>query len=479
MIKNVKNMIKNFKFITNILLFCAIEYVIYLFSKRKWSICESINNGSGNTEKDKKKYISAFCSKLASKNILFVKMFQAIALNKGIISDETNNELLSFTDNAPWDYDDIDWETIYSLQENDNICFTHGHQPINSGMISLVFRGEHKKTKESLIIKMKKKNIEAKLDAAIDEVIFLMVILSCIPMFKSFEIEQLVSKNFKLIKQQTNFKEEIDNTKLIKNNCKNLKYVKIPQIHEEYTKIYPNIIVMEFIVGTPITKVHKNDYEEFAKCIMKFSFFTLLVNGTMHGDLHAGNILFIKNETNVSSAISADAATDVVATTGAGVVACEYQIGVIDFGVLCKVDDEFKHTLFDLFADMLTLPPREVAIKIVNSGMFEPKHLLRDLPPQHFEYLIDIISDILKDVFKKKNGATQFKLYDAIFLIKTYLNKNKLMSNKIKFSDNFVKIQMSMAMAHGVTLKLCDYDCIEMSNNVFNDMFHTQLFLER
>jgi predicted unusual protein kinase regulating ubiquinone biosynthesis (AarF/ABC1/UbiB family) len=304
---------------------------------------------------------------------------------------------------------------------------------------------------------MKKKYIEAQLDEAINEVRFLLILLSVVPMFKSFELGQVVSKNLLSIKQQTNFYDEIANTNLMKNNCKQLKYVKIPEIYEEYTKIYSNIIVMEFIEGVKINQVNKSDYNEFAKIIMKYTFFTLLIHGAVHGDLHAGNVLFIKNEDDPQN---------------------QHQIGVIDFGVLCKFDDDFKQSLFDMFSDMLIVPKREIALKIINSNVFEPKEALLSLPEHKLDGLIDILEEIITDTLQKQHGATQFKIYDAIFNLNAFLKKNNLLNKQLKLSDNFVKMQMSMAMAHGVTLKLCDTsDCVDISNQVFNDMFHVQLLL--
>jgi predicted unusual protein kinase regulating ubiquinone biosynthesis (AarF/ABC1/UbiB family) len=52
-----------------------------------------------------------------------------------------------------------------------------------------------------------------------------------------------------MILEQTNFLTELDNMATVKNNCVNLKYVKIPYALEEVTKKYNNVIVMEYIDG--------------------------------------------------------------------------------------------------------------------------------------------------------------------------------------------------------------------------------------
>ena len=58
--------------------------------------------------RDKISFISRITRRLSSINILYVKVFQAIALNNSLIDDKINNELLRFTDKAPWTNDDID-----------------------------------------------------------------------------------------------------------------------------------------------------------------------------------------------------------------------------------------------------------------------------------------------------------------------------------------------------------------------------------
>ena len=118
-------------------------------------------------------FIDRLTHKLASINILYVKMFQAFALNNSLIDDKTNNKLLKFTDNAPWCSNDLDHTTLFNLEDDYNILFKDGLEPINSGMISLVFKG-YKRTPENevVIIKIKRKNIEENLDDAIEKLLF-------------------------------------------------------------------------------------------------------------------------------------------------------------------------------------------------------------------------------------------------------------------------------------------------------------------
>ena len=115
-------------------------------------------------------FIDRLSIRLASINMLYVKIFQAFALNNSLIDDKINNNLLKFTDNAPWTYSDIDLYQLIEMSDKFNLQLLRGYEkPINAGMISLVFTGyDNKNLNKQVIIKMKRKNIQKKLDEAID-----------------------------------------------------------------------------------------------------------------------------------------------------------------------------------------------------------------------------------------------------------------------------------------------------------------------
>ena len=124
-------------------------------------------------------FIQRLTQKLSSINILYVKIFQAIACNNSLINDEINEQLLRFTDNVPWDYNDFKLSELIEIGELFNLNFKHGYEiPINSGMISIVFKAYKKSDDKPVIIKMKRHNIEEKLNEAIQNLLFIVNLLS-------------------------------------------------------------------------------------------------------------------------------------------------------------------------------------------------------------------------------------------------------------------------------------------------------------
>ena len=406
---------------------------------------------------DKVKFVDRLSRRLACVNILYVKIFQAIALNNRLIDEKINNTLMKFTDNAPWTQDDMDVDTLNSLKDEYQLVIRDGvYHPINSGMISLVFKATRVSDDSNVIIKIKRNNIERKLEDAIDNLLFGMYILSFFPLIKKYQLSEVVNKNIDIIKHQVNFNEEVQNLLTMKENCKYLKYVKIPDAFKEVTDKYPNVILMEQIDGVSINQVTKEDYEGFAKQVMKFGFVTTLLHGVTHGDLHGGNILFIKDENDKKH---------------------KYKIGVLDFGIIYEIDAQYKGVLFELLTEMFNNSATVTAEKILDSGIIEPLELLKTLPSEHRNNILKFTSEIIQDTIHNSKQANQIQLYKFLTEFKNYISNSEISELGLRPSDNFVKTQLVLAMAHGVTLTLCKDDYMALADKVINELFHTNMIM--
>jgi predicted unusual protein kinase regulating ubiquinone biosynthesis (AarF/ABC1/UbiB family) len=432
------NIFKNLYLTLQLCFIFLYEYIIYYFKS------DSIT------------FIDRLTKRLARINILYVKIFQACALNNSLIDEEINNKLLEFTDRAPWTIEDIDYKTLSLIEKEYDLDFENNYIPINSGMISLVFKAFNKYTGEKMIVKMKRKNIETKLNESVNHLIFLIRLFSHMKIIKKYQLNQVIIKNIETIKHQINFVEEVTNMMIIKKNCINLKYVKIPTADLNITEKYPNIIIMDYIEGASINKIDKNDYEDFAKQVLKFGFVTTLLHGFTHGDLHSGNILFIKDELDPKY---------------------KYKIGVLDFGIMYNVDIKQKEMLFDVLTDLFNIEPDIAAERILLCGFFEPIDVIKNMPRDHYDGIVKLISGIIDDIVVSSRKANQLQIYKFIHDLKTYLTKNNISDLGIRLSDSFVRTQLVLAMAHGVTLTLCKDNYMELADKVLNDLFHTNMMI--
>ena len=402
-------------------------------------------------------FVDGLASNLINLNILYVKMFQAIAFNNGFINDSVNNKMVKYTDCVPWNESEIDLDTLLHIHDEFNVVIdtttTNGRIiPVNSGMISLVFHANSSNNRR-FIIKIKRKNIERTISESIEKLVFFVYFLSFIPLVSRYRISEIIESNLNLIRQQLNFNEEVSNMCRMKENCINLGYIQIPEVERNITVKYPNVIVMERLYGAKIGDVEEKDQLEFAKHVVRFGAVTTIIHGLTHGDLHPGNILFIKDDKDSTY---------------------KHKIGIIDFGIVYEIDVPFQEKMVDLYSNLFIRTHEEVASSILYSGCLEPIDVITQLPKVHSDNLIRIMSEILDKVMNH-SAANELEVCDVLIQIDSYLRKTNLFKLGIRPSNNFVKAQLALAMSQGVTLTLCKEKFINVVEMVVNEVFHTEL----
>jgi predicted unusual protein kinase regulating ubiquinone biosynthesis (AarF/ABC1/UbiB family) len=405
-------------------------------------------------------FITRLTKRLASINILYVKVFQSLALNNSIISEKMNNELLKFADNAPFTKKDIDYDTLRKVSLDYDIVFKNGFdKPINSGMISLVYLARYNyvtNNTNTIVIKIKRKNIDKKLEEGIDNLLFFVNLLKIIPFFNNYKISETIQNNINVIKEQTNFVKEISNIQRMQKNCKNLDYIKIPIVYDKINNDYPNVIVMEYVVGKKFNELDKEDYLGFAKQVIKFGIVTTVIHGFSHGDFHVGNILFIKEDSeNIKT---------------------KYKLGIIDYGIMTEIREPFKSNMLNCLTSVFQDTSIVFLDKFINSGIFEP-HIIKNIMPEKiYNNLIELNLPFVDKLVHSKS-LNQIFFHEIIKFLLGFLNSN-LSKYGIRLSDNFVKLQLSLAMANGVTFALCQEKTMQITNDVVNELFHTELFMD-
>jgi len=444
------------------------EYAFFKIRFLLFSYSNSNSRLNTNTKTSFYYSIKNVCKRLSQVNILYVKLFQALALNKELISLEMNNELLEFTDHAPYQFNEIDFKVLDSvLCKNDLLLYDF--EPTNAGMISLVFLAKQQYTNKKFVIKMKRKGIEYRLQKAIDSLLFFLQMVNWfssnpwiselfyLKNLKKYKIDELIERNIEIIQHQTNFNEEVQNMITIKNNCAHLKYVVIPEVNQDVTYHYDNVILMEYIEGKTIHEIDKEDRIGFAKSVLKFGFVTSFIHGITHGDLHCGNILFIKDDEAIDTKYP-------------------YKVGIIDFGILCNLDKQFRNILLDCITDMMERPAEETASMILQSGIIlnsqkEPLNIMTDLSSDYGNEIIEMVTKIIRKILSDSKEVNQYHLYSFLKEFDIFLQKNDLMKIGLQISDQYIKIQLVLAMAHGVTMKLCEENYIEFANEVVQELF--------
>lgn len=332
---------------------------------------------------DRLELVKSITYKLENLNIVYVKVFQSLCLEKNILYDDEKEYLLKYTDNVPYKSEEVDYELLDLIESKYNIRLEES-EPINSGIIGIVFKGIDGNANDSkVVIKILKNDIEKKLNTVLHEIECLTYIISFIPYLKNFSVNKLFLDNKESLLSQVDFLKEVTNIEIFRFKNQNLPEYKIPYVYKEITNIYNNVIIMENIKGLTINDVEKYDeYDknEFGKLILKFGYISVLYNSAIHCDLHSGNIFFYKNNENSNLP--------------------KYQIGLIDFGIVSFPSKESQKNFYNFFYNI------EIAKNYDN--IFEK-----------LEYFIES----KKEINKNEIIELEKKL---IYGIKTYAEKSKI-----------------------------------------------------
>ena len=400
-------------------------------------------------------YIKNLALNFSRENIFFIKFFQAVCTTSHpLLTDDVLQYLNTFTDNAPYTDSEIDVESLERLIKEYSIEIKTPFIPIKSGAISLIFEGTLKSSSgqgESVIIKCKRVGIDDKIKDAILNMNHLISFTKIVPHIKNLNVHDIYNENKQSIVDQLSFHTEVRNIEMYysKWNKPGLDYIKIPKVYSEITQQIPNVIVMERIVGNTIYNIDPEDKDRYANLLAKFNFKSVFYDSMYHGDIHPGNVFFIKElkvKSNASidddennSENSDDDSDNGYSDINNDFKKYKYKLGVIDFGIVGKFSREMQNTIFHLFKGLYEKNHDAVAHCIIDN-LVEPKDKLTS---EKKSELIDIISKYSESHF----GKDTHRFLDAEDIIK--INKN-LYGFGVQFSKEFCKIELSFAISDSV-----------------------------
>lgn len=392
--------------------------------------------------KDYNKWIQNNIYNISEINILYIKLFQSLAYNNELIDETINKHIIKYTNNVPFFKSDIDESLLINLQKQYNLLFD-SFTPINSGLISLIFKAKYRDGKD-IILKIKRKNIDIILNNSIEEINGLINIISFFPIVKKLKIKEIFHKNIYLLKEQLNFDLEINNIQKFQDICKNIDYVVIPHVYTEMTFQYPNVIMMEFIKGKQLHSLDMNNIllkKAYSKMILKISILSFL-SGNIHGDLHSGNILFLEDEVP--------------------------KICLLDFGLVLKIDKNVIKLFFNIIEDLYEKDAEELSVNLLKIiiNNFEL------LNKAHSDNLLKIITEIIHNVKIKNNKYNIYHYFQCINIVIKYIDKHKLTNY---LNEDFYKLNVSFFMSSSIITKLCHIELFELMNDVCNELFHIDL----
>jgi ubiquinone biosynthesis protein len=362
---------------------------------------------------------------LGQLNIFYVKVFQSLSTNAHLLSHHQLEYLSRYTDNVPFGPEDIDMEfldhigKINQLVPDNQLIVTNNQLPIKSGLIALVYMGEL--NGEKVVIKVTRRDIRKRLKSALERIDFMMRIAGSFPSISELNIGDIISENKEIMMAQTDFANEVRNIQRMRKNCRNTDYLVIPEVYPEYTEEYGGMIVMEYIDGVRLEEVLDEDKDDYCLLLAKFGLKSMLFNRFYHGDLHPGNILFLKDTRGMK------------------------KIGILDYGVMAELTRGEQDHFYRFFTYLISEDTYREAIIVIRDAFIEPKETLALMEDTDREALTEALYAISVNVLKNQNNFQPTDIYDI----------NKLLyDHGLRLAKCFCKIELAIAISDSVCSKL-------------------------
>ena len=435
--------IKKLGFLIKSIAILVVEYIKFLVTRNQMSMVQNI------------------AQQLAKENIFYVKIFQSLSSNNEFFTDESTEFLTQYTDRAPYTSSEINTsfiKTIESIKEThpEHAIVLTNLQPIQSGMVSIVYEAMMKNDKK-VIIKVLRKGIREKLKEAMEYMEYSIRFFATVPFFKHLNLLDIFMENKETMMEQLDFSHEVENIKDMYEKNKYIDYVVVPKVYEEYTELNNDMIVMDYIDGIKLSDVMDKDKDVYSYLLAKFGIKCVLFDRLYHGDLHQGNILFIKEKCDNNKDEHNETTHETTHDTNHDTTHDTYnhKLGIIDYGIIGRLTKEEQNNYYLFFKNFFHENYKDAALHIVNY-LAEPKEKVEALEkePEKRDALIKEIEIISEKACKEEK---RFSIHE-ICGINEALSKYGL-----QLSKSFCKIELSLAISDSVSKHL-SYETTYMDN---------------
>lgn len=352
-------------------------------------------------------------------NVLHTKILQMLGGINGV-SGYVNEHIKESMNKVKYTQDEIDYHTLLHVVSEYNIKLKD-YEPINAGMVSLVYDGVDASGNE-VIIKLKRKKIYERITKDFEQIKYIVKLMdkisivfhSIVPIIDSI---RSIIETEDYILSQCNFNQEIialTTTKQVLDQYSDC--FTIPHCYNKAKDIdceSVNFIIMDKVIGTECLLVPDEDKEILCSLLTKFTFTTMYHSDYYHMDLHPGNILLLDND---------------------GIK----KLGIIDFGMNLKPSEKIKG--FERFCSnrLLGKADEHNVLEIFKLAFVKPIDM-NVLNATEREQLTGIANTFIDSSIAGK--IDESLIYDNLRKCRAILNNHDL-----SLSLEFVKFSMGLSM---------------------------------
>ncbi|GAQ95464.1 ubiquinone biosynthesis protein [Thermodesulfovibrio aggregans] len=351
----------------------------------------------------------------------FIKLGQLLSSRPDLVTIAYAQEFKKLQDRvAPFEsekiYEVIEKELGVSIEK---VFHSINPEPIGSASIAQVHEAVLKDGKE-VIVKVRRPGIKQQimLDLTILHNLA-KLIEKYIPESKIFDPIGIVEEFSRAITKEIDFRREASNAIVFRENFKDSPNVYIPYVFKEFTT--EKILVMEKVKGVRIDDVeslNKKGFniERLLNNLIEMYFKQIFDHGFFHADPHPGNILVMDNSS----------------------------IALIDFGIVQRIDEEFK----EIYANIALAIINQNTDKLIN------EYLKLGIIPEEIDKeklkreLKEDLEDLLFPLYTYK--IEEIRISELIESIMKVALKHRL-----RFLPELLLIDKVLIMLEGLTRELC------------------------
>lgn len=282
---------------------------------------------------------------------VFIKFGQMLSTRRDLLDANMVDELAFLQDKVkPFDSQQAKQIILHALKIEglDELFSEFCEQPLASASIAQVHTAKLKDTGEDVVIKVIRPNIMATINADIELMVTLAVLVQkWLPDGKRLRPIEVVEEYRKTIVDELDLLREAANAIQIRRNFEDSESLYVPRVYSDYC--HKNVLVMERIYGIPVSDVaaleaQGTNFRILAERGVEVFFTQVFRDSFFHADMHPGNIFVSREHPHDPQYIG------------------------IDYGIVGTLNKEDKRYLAENFIAFFNRDYRKVAELHVDSG---------------------------------------------------------------------------------------------------------------
>jgi ubiquinone biosynthesis protein len=279
----------------------------------------------------------------------FIKLGQLLSLRPDLIPKEYCDELSNLQDDCePFPYEEVEHVIKAELKKPVKQLFkSFEKKPLASASIGQVHVARLKSGKK-VAVKVMRPGISALIASDLEILDYISRLFKHHIRQSIVNPEDIFAEFKRYTEDELDYVKEAHNIKLFYRNFKNDKTVKIPLVYEKLST--KKVLVMEFIEGTAIREMLHHpkqhvrlDKSKISQLIVNSVMKQIFIDGFFHADPHPGNIIIGKVSGSGKKKGKGRGKENNKGVT----------IGLIDFGIVGRVDQDMKEKVGMLFISLM------------------------------------------------------------------------------------------------------------------------------